>query len=241
MPLEMLISLLALVLMEIVLGIDNIVFIAVVAGKLPKALESKARTIGLSIALLMRVLLLFGITYVMGFTKPIFTLFDHAFSGRDLILLAGGMFLVGKATHEIFEKVEAPGSDGPKAISHASLKMAILQIVVLDLVFSLDSVITAVGMVKELWMMITAVVIAMVIMLAFSGTVSRFINKHPSLVILALSFLVLIGVMLVAEGMGQHINRGYIYFAMFFSLSVEFVNMRMRLRRGGRVAHGGGG
>lgn len=226
--LETVSSLSALILMEIVLGIDNIVFIAVIAESLPKSVQFKARTVGLIIALVMRVLLLLAISWIMRLTQPWVEFFEVQFSGRDLILLLGGLFLVWKATQEIYKKMEGVEEKHGTKKNSASFGFVIFQIVLLDLVFSLDSVITAVGMVRELWMMVLAVVVAIGIMIAFAGSVAGFVNQHPSLKILALSFLILIGVMLIAEGMGQHINRGYIYFAMFFSLAVEFINMRVR-------------
>jgi len=221
------ISLLTLTVLEIVLGIDNVVFIAILAGKLPEAQREKARRLGLSLALITRILLLLSITWIMGLKRELFSVFGHGFAGRDLILLLGGLFLIAKATKEIHEKLE--GDDG-----HVSRKVAptfasvIVQILVLDLVFSLDSVITAVGMVRLVGVMIAAVVIAIGFMLLFSAHISHFIERHPTLKMLALSFLLLIGVVLVADGFGQHINKGYIYFAMAFSVFVEVLNLRLR-------------
>ena len=218
--------------MEIVLGIDNVVFIAILVGRLPEARRELARRLGLILALGIRVLLLFAITWMMGLTAPLFSVLGHGVSGRDLILLGGGLFLIFKATVEIYNKVEAGHHEQTAAAARAAFAWVIFQILLLDIVFSLDSVITAVGMADDLTIMVTAMVIAMLVMLVSAGSVSRFIDSHPSLKILALAFLLLIGVMLVAEGMGSHIEKGYIYFAMAFSLLVELVNMRYRRKQG---------
>lgn len=221
------ISLLTLTFLEIVLGIDNIVFISVLAAKLPESQQAKARQIGLFLALGTRLLLLFGLSLIVKLTQPLFEVFGHGVSGRDLILLIGGLFLLAKGTHEIHEKLE--GVDGAKSKKLApTFASVIVQIMLLDVVFSLDSVITAVGMVKEIEIMVTAVVIAMIVMLLFVNTVSAFIEKHPTLKILALSFLILIGFVLVAEGLHKEIPKGYIYFAMAFSFGVEILNLKMR-------------
>ncbi len=222
-----LIALLTLTSLEIVLGIDNIVFIAILTGKLPQAQQAKARRLGLLLAMGIRILLLLGISWVMGLTQPLFELFGHGFSGRDLILLGGGLFLIAKSTYEIHDKLEGEEevASGGKARSFAG---TIVQILALDIIFSLDSVITAVGMAQHVEIMIAAVVVAVGIMILFAGAVSRFIEKHPTFKMLALSFLLLIGVMLTVEGVGQHINKGYIYFAMAFSLFVEALNIRLR-------------
>jgi len=217
--------------MEIVLGIDNVVFIAILVGRLPEARRELARRLGLILALGIRILLLFAITWMMGLTAPLVTVLGHGVSGRDLILLGGGLFLIFKATWEIYDKVEAGHHERPAAAARAAFAWVIFQILLLDIVFSLDSVVTAVGMANDLTIMVTAMVIAMLIMLVSAGAVSRFIDGHPSLKILALSFLLMIGVMLVAEGMGTHIEKGYIYFAMAFSLLVELVNMRYQRRQ----------
>jgi predicted tellurium resistance membrane protein TerC len=217
--------------MEIVLGIDNVVFIAILVGRLPEARRELARRLGLILALGIRVLLLFAITWMMGLTAPLVSVLGHGVSGRDLILLGGGLFLIFKATVEIYNKVEAGHHEQTAAAARAAFAWVIFQILLLDIVFSLDSVITAVGMANDLGIMVTAMVIAMLIMLLSAGAVSRFIDSHPSLKILALAFLLLIGVMLVAEGMGSHIEKGYIYFAMAFSLLVELVNMRYRRKQ----------
>jgi len=225
---EVYVSLLTLTAMEIVLGIDNIVFISILTGKLPPEEQGRARTIGLSLALILRVGLLFAISWVMGLTEPLFELFDKTFSGRDLILLGGGLFLVAKATHEIHDKLEVSHTDEGGQAKRRNFALILAQIMVLDIVFSLDSVITAVGMAQHVFVMVIAMMVAVGIMLVFSGAISDFVNRHPSMKILALSFLLLIGVMLIAEGMGQHVSKGYIYFAMSFSLAVELLNMRMR-------------
>lgn len=222
------ISLLTLTLLEIVLGIDNVVFISILTAKLPPEQQPSARTWGLSLALILRLGLLFAISWIMRLTAPLFSVLGHSFSGRDLILLGGGLFLLAKATHELHERLEtaqATHKDTPQA---ASFGVILTQIILLDIVFSLDSVITAVGMAEHLSIMVTAMVIAVTVMLVFAGKISDFVNKHPTMKVLALSFLLLIGVMLVAEGMGQHIGKGYIYFAMAFSLSVELLNLRLR-------------
>ncbi|GAA1608379.1 TerC family protein [Nonomuraea maheshkhaliensis] len=219
-----------LVALEIVLGIDNIIFISILAGKLPAEQRDRARVLGLAAALLSRLLLLFGLSWVVQLTQPLFTVLGQEISGRDLILLLGGLFLLGKSVTEIHHSMEAPaGKDGKQAAA-VSFTSVIVQIMVLDVVFSLDSVITAVGMVDELGVMIAAVVVAVVVMLFASGPISRFVDAHPTIKMLALSFLVLIGVVLVAEGLDQHIPKGYIYFAMAFSVVVELLNIRVRSR-----------
>jgi predicted tellurium resistance membrane protein TerC len=216
-----------LTLLEIVLGIDNVVFISILAGKLPVNQQEKARKLGLTLALITRILLLLGISWIVGLTKPLFNVLGHAVAGKDLILGIGGLFLIAKSTHEIHDKLE--GEEG-----HASRKVAprfasvIIQILLLDVVFSLDSVITAVGMVNKIPVMIAAVVIAVGFMLLFSGYISNFIDRHPTLKMLALSFLILIGVMLVAESFHREIPKGYIYFAMAFSVGVEILNINLR-------------
>ncbi len=227
---EGLISLVTLSAMEIVLGIDNIVFISILVGKLPKDRQAGTRRIGLILALVMRLGLLFSISWVMRLTHPLFTLFGTDFSGKSLVLALGGTFLVGKATHEIYDKLEVDHheSDAKQAPMRGAVGWVLMQIVLLDIVFSLDSVITAVGMSPHIPIMVTAMIIAVGVMLVFAGAVGDFVNRHPSMKILALSFLILIGVMLVAEGFGQHVNKGYIYSAMAFSLLVELVNMRLR-------------
>ena len=221
------VALLTLTTLEIVLGIDNIVFISILAGKLPQAQRERARIIGLSLAMLMRIALLFSISWVIGLTDPIFAVFDHDISGRDLILIGGGLFLLYKATAEIHEKLEGEEEHGAGRAA-ASFASVIVQILLLDIVFSLDSVITAVGMADDLGVMVTAVVIAVGVMLVASGAISEFVNRHPTVKMLALSFLLLIGMTLVADGAGQHISKGYVYFAMGFSVFVEALNLRLR-------------
>ena len=216
-----------LTVLELVLGIDNIVFISILAGKLPAEQQTKARYVGLALALLMRVILLFSITWVIGLTAPLFTVLGQAISGRDLVLMVGGLFLLGKATHEIHGSLE--GDEGHAVAKvYASFVSVIIQIMLLDIVFSLDSVITAVGMVDDIRIMIGAVVIAIIFMMLFSGSIGRFVHKHPTVKMLALSFLLLIGVTLIAESLDHHIPKGYVYFAMAFSVFVEMLNLRLR-------------
>lgn len=230
-----LIALFTLAALEIVLGIDNIVFISILAGKLPHEQQARARQIGLMVALVTRILLLLSISWVIGLTEPIFTIAGLGISGRDLILAIGGLFLLAKATHEIHERLEGhEGSDAPKKVA-ATFAATIVQIGLLDIVFSLDSVITAVGMAEALWVMITAVIIAVAIMLFAAGPISEFVNRHPTVKMLALSFLLLIGFTLVVEALHQHIPKGYIYFAMGFSVFVEFLNLRSRARQAAPV------
>jgi predicted tellurium resistance membrane protein TerC len=226
---EIWIALVTLTALEVVLGIDNIVFISILAGKLPEEQQGRARQLGLGAAMLTRIALLFSLSWVIGLKEPLFTIpFVHQeISGRDLILLLGGLFLIAKATHEIHQKLE--GTEGhATARVYPSFWSVIVQIMLLDIVFSLDSVITAVGMVDQIWVMIAAVVIAVSFMILFSGPLSRFVDKHPTVKMLALSFLLLIGVNLIAEGLDQHIPKGYIYFAMGFSVFVEALNLRMK-------------
>ena len=216
--------------LEIVLGVDNIVFISILAGKLPVDQQKKARQIGLTIALVTRVLLLLTLSIVIGLTDDLFELFGHGISGRDLILLVGGLFLIGKSTFEIHDKLEGQEGHATQKVA-ASFNAVIVQIVLLDLVFSLDSVITAVGMVDEIGVMIAAVVVAIGVMLVSAGKISDFVNDHPTVKMLALSFLLLIGMTLVAEGLDQHIPKGYVYFAMGFSLLVEVLNLKAKSKR----------
>jgi predicted tellurium resistance membrane protein TerC len=223
-----LVALLTLTALEIVLGIDNVVFIAIISGSLPAAQQAGARRLGLALALLTRVALLFTISWMMSLTRPLVTVAGGEISGRDLILWAGGLFLIFKATREIYAKVEAPPERRPTG--RGGFAAVVGQIMVLDIVFSLDSVITAVGMVNHLPVMVAAIVLAMAVMLFAMERVNRVIERHPSLKVLALAFLILIGVVLVAEGFEQHIPRGYIYFAMAFSLGVELLNIRQRRR-----------
>jgi predicted tellurium resistance membrane protein TerC len=226
-----LVALVTLSAMEIVLGIDNVVFIAILTAKLPAAQQARARQVGLALALGMRILLLLAISWIMGLTAPLFMLLARAVSGRDLILLAGGLFLMFKATWEIYDKLEVVHVEARGGPRRAALAAVLAQILLLDLVFSLDSVITAVGMANRLPIMVAAMVIAMVVMLLSMGAVSGFVERHPSVKILALAFLLLIGLMLVAEAIGHHLPKGYIYFAMAFSLGVELLNMRYRRKQ----------
>lgn len=229
---EMWAALLTLTALEIVLGIDNIIFISILAGKLPAHQQARARLIGLGLAMGTRIALLFSLFWVMSLTKPLFAVMDHGVSGRDLILIFGGLFLVAKSTHEIHEKVhdiEEHVSGVPTA-PVPTFMSALVQIAILDIVFSLDSVITAVGMANEIWIMVTAVVISVFVMMIFSGWVSDFIERNPTIKMLALAFLLLIGVVLIAEGFGQHVAKGYIYSAMAFSAFVELLNMRSNTR-----------
>lgn len=226
---DSLIALLTLTILEIVLGIDNIIFISILSGKLPKEQQNRARLTGLSIAMLTRILLLFSISLIMKLTYPLFTLLSNEISGRDLILIAGGLFLIGKSTYEIHEKLEGEEEHHNVKVK-ASFANIIIQILILDVVFSLDSVITAIGMASQLSIMIIAVVIAVIIMMFSSKAISDFVEVHPTIKMLALSFLLLIGVSLVAEGLEQHIPKGYIYFAMAFSVLVEILNIKMKNR-----------
>ncbi|MEV4565233.1 TerC family protein [Nonomuraea sp. NPDC049419] len=230
------IGFLTLVALEIVLGIDNIIFISILAGKLPPEQRDRARVLGLGAALVSRLLLLLGLSWVVQLTEPLFEVFGHEISGRDLILLLGGLFLLGKSVTEIHHNMEAPHDKDGKKPAAVSFTSVILQIMVLDIVFSLDSVITAVGMVDELGVMVAAVVVAVAVMLFASAPISRFVDSHPTIKMLALAFLVLIGVMLVAEGLDQHIPKGYIYFAMAFSVVVELLNIRVRSRHARKEA-----
>lgn len=224
------IAFLTLTSLELVLGIDNIIFISILAGKLPADQQKRARTTGLALAMLMRIALLFSLSWIIRLTDPLFVVLGQEISGRDIILIAGGLFLIGKSTHEIHGKLE--GDEG-----HASARVApsfvsvLVQILLLDAVFSLDSVITAVGMVDRLEIMIAAVVVSVAFMMLFAGTISRFVQRHPTVKMLALSFLLLIGVSLIAEGFDQHIPKGYIYFAMAFSVLVEMLNLKLRKPR----------
>ena len=223
------IALLTLTVLEIVLGIDNIVFISILSGKLRADERERARKTGLALAMVIRILLLLSISWVMGLTRPLFGLFGHDVSGRDLILLIGGLFLLAKSTHEIHNTLE--GEEGHAEVKGAATFGAtIVQILLLDVVFSLDSVITAVGMANDVSIMIIAVVIAVGVMMLASASISAFVERHPTVKMLALSFLLLIGIALVADGMGQHIRKGYIYFAMGFSVFVEMINLRIRAR-----------
>jgi len=228
------IALLTLTVLEIVLGIDNIIFISILAGKLPAGEQPRARTVGLTLAMVTRILLLLSLTGIMRLTRPLFSPFGHPVSGRDLILLAGGLFLLWKGTREIHDKLE--GEEGRQNLkAGATFGGVIVQIALLDIVFSLDSVITAVGMVRQVGVMIAAIVLAVLVMLVAAGPISDFVHRHPTLKMLALSFLLLIGVTLIADGLGQHIPKGYVYFAMGFSVFVESLNLR--LARKARPVH----
>lgn len=223
-------SLLTLTVMEIVLGIDNLVFISVLTSRLPTEAARKARALGLSMALVFRILLLITLSWLIGLTAPVFTLFDHGFSWRDLILLAGGLFLLYKATHEIHAGIEGEEDEGGNVV-HAAFGATVAQIIAIDIVFSIDSIITAIGMAEHVPVMILAVIIAMIIMFIASEPISKFIHDHPTTKMLALSFLLLIGVSLVADGVGFHVPRAYIYFAMAFSAGVEVINIAAGRRR----------
>jgi predicted tellurium resistance membrane protein TerC len=227
------ISLFTLTALEIVLGIDNIIFISILAGKLPADRQPKARKLGLSLALITRIMLLMSLTWIMGLTKPLFTLplLDRGISGRDLVLLIGGLFLIWKSVREVHEKLEEDDGHVTSIKGRVSFSAVIVQILLLDIVFSLDSVITAVGMADNLWVMVAAVVIALGVMLVFAGKISDFVNGHPTLKMLALSFLILIGVALLGEGMGFHIPKGYIYFSMAFAFAVEMLNLKIRSKQ----------
>jgi len=228
------IALVTLLGLEIVLGIDNVVFISILAGKLPSAQQSRARTVGLALALVTRILLLLSLSWIITLTAPLFAVLEHEVSGRDLILILGGLFLIAKSTHEMHQRLE--GQEGESSARVApSFAAVIVQILLLDVVFSLDSVITAVGMVDQLAIMVTAVVVAVIVMLIFAGRLSAFVENHPTVKMLALAFLLLIGTTLVAEGFDQHISKGYIYFAMAFSLFVEVLNLRARRGAADRI------
>ena len=222
-----------LTVLELVLGIDNVIFISILAGKLPPERRAMARYVGLGLAFVMRVILLFSLSWVIGLVEPLFTVWGQSVSGKDLVLLIGGLFLIAKSTHEIHNSLEGEEGTAVKK-GYSSFAGVIIQIVLLDIVFSLDSVITAVGMISDqygpngIWIMITAVVISIIAMMAFAGPIGDFVHRHPTVKMLALSFLLLIGVMLVAEGFHQKIPKGYIYFAMAFSVLVEILNMRLR-------------
>jgi predicted tellurium resistance membrane protein TerC len=227
------IAFLTLVLLELVLGVDNVIFISILAGKLPAEEQGRARTTGILLAIISRVLLLLSLAWIIGLTEPLFSLFSYEIAGRDMILLVGGLFLIGKSTHEIHQKLEGEeehSSDGSKRVGPSFLSV-IIQILLLDVVFSLDSVITAVGMVDQLPVMIAAVIVAAIAMIFLAGAISDFVNQHPTVKMLALSFLLLIGFTLIVEGFHQHIPKGYIYFAMAFSVFVEILNLKLKKRK----------
>jgi predicted tellurium resistance membrane protein TerC len=222
-------ALLTLIVLEVVLGVDNVIFISILSSKLRATEQERARRVGLTLAMFMRIGLLLTLSWIIGLTAPLLTILSNELSGRDLILIAGGLFLLGKSTSEIHELLE--GDEAHKtARTAASFRSVIAQILALDVVFSLDSVLTAVGLAEQLWVMIVAIVVAVVIMLISSGYIAAFVNKHPTLKVLALSFLLLIGMSLVAEGLDVHVPRGYLYFAMAFSVFVELLNIRVRAR-----------
>jgi len=225
---EIWLALLTLTALEIVLGVDNIIFIAILAGKLPEKKQPRARRLGLLMAMFSRIGLLFCLSLIMRLTKPFFTVLNNEISGRDLILIAGGLFLLVKATLEIHNKLEGTEEEVSARRLHASLISVVLQIMVLDIVFSLDSVITAIGLVNQIPIMVVAIIIAVIFMMIFVGKISDFIDDHPTIKILALSFLLLVGMALIGEGFSLHIPKGYIYFAMAFSVFVEILNMRLR-------------
>ncbi len=222
------IALATLTALEIVLGIDNIIFLSIIVGRLPSEQRGKGRIIGLGLAMLTRIALLLSITWVMGLTGGLFTLLDHAISGRDLILIGGGLFLLAKSTQEIHQSLEGSEEEGKKGGSASTFAFTMLQIAIIDIVFSLDSVITAVGLAKDVEVMIIAIMISIAIMMLAAKSISDFVEAHPTIKMLALSFLILVGVTLLAEGAGFEIPRGYIYFAMAFSVSVEMLNIRLR-------------
>ena len=239
---EIWVALATLTLLELVLGIDNIIFISILAAKLPPPQQPRARVVGLALAMLTRIALLLSLAWIIRLTAPLFSIGSWAISGRDLILLLGGLFLIAKSTYEIHEKLEG-GEQHMTVRSYPSFRAVVIQIMLLDIVFSLDSVITAVGMVQQIPVMVTAVMIAVVLMMVFAGPISDFVERHPTVKMLALSFLLLIGVALIGDGLGMHIPRGYIYFAMGFSVMVEMLNLRLRRLRpagGGSSRHATG-
>jgi len=222
--------------LEIVLGIDNIIFISILVGRLPRAQQTRARFIGLSLAMVMRIALLLSLVWIMRLTAPLFEVFTVAISGRDLILIGGGLFLLAKSTAEIHESLEGAERVRGKAV-RAGFAAMMVQIAFIDIVFSLDSVITAVGMARDIEVMVAAIVVAVLVMMAAAGSIGRFVDRHPTVKMLALSFLILIGVALIADGLGAHVPKGYIYFAMAFSLFVEMLNLRYRTTRNPVALH----
>jgi predicted tellurium resistance membrane protein TerC len=230
------IAFLTLSVLELVLGIDNVIFISILSGKLPEKDQARARFIGLALALLMRVILLFSLTWVMTLVEPLFNVLGQNVSGRDLILLIGGLFLIGKSTHEIHGALEGAEGESSRKV-YPGFASVITQIMLLDIVFSLDSVITAVGMVNNIWIMIAAVIVSIIAMMLFAGKIGAFVQRHPTIKMLALSFLLLIGFTLIAEGLEFHIPKGYIYFAMAFSVFVEMINIRLRKKTAPVILH----
>ncbi len=226
---EIWIALATLTALELVLGIDNIIFISILAGKLPPEQRDRARRLGIAMAAITRIALLFSIAWIIGLTDPVFEMFGHPFSWRDIILIGGGLFLIAKATHEIHQKLEG-ASQEVKVGPTATFAGVIVQIMLLDVVFSLDSIITAVGMVEQVWVMVAAVLISIAFMIAFAGPIGNFVDRHPTVKVLALSFLIMIGLVLIADGFGHHIPKGYIYSAMAFSVFVEMINLWIRKR-----------
>jgi predicted tellurium resistance membrane protein TerC len=224
------IALVTLTSLEIVLGIDNIIFISILVGRLPEEQRNKGRIIGLSLAMIARILLLLSLAWIMKLTEPLFSLFSYAISGRDLILILGGLFLLAKSTHEIHHSLEGPEKD-VKEVAKANFSSVLIQIALLDIVFSLDSVITAVGLAKDIPVMIIAIVIAVIVMMLSAKALGEFVDNHPTIKMLALSFLILVGVSLIGEGFEMHIPKGYIYFAMAFSVGVELLNLKVRSKR----------
>lgn len=216
---------------EVVLGIDNIIFISIVSNRLPEEIRARTRNMGLILAMLVRIVLLLGITWVIGFQEPLFSVFGKSFSGRDLILAAGGLFLIAKSTREINQEMEGEEDEGPVMTKNANVTSIIVQIILLDIIFSFDSILTAVGLTTHIPVMVIAIILSILIMIAFSGRISSFIHKHPSLEVLALGFLILIGFMLFLEGLHYEIPKGYIYFAVAFSLLIEMINIRIRRMR----------
>jgi len=233
---EIWIALATLTALELVLGIDNIIFISILAGKLPPERRDRARKVGIALAAITRLALLLAIAWIIGLTAPLFSVAGHAFSWRDLILIGGGLFLIGKATHEIHQKLEGATQQVTSGVAAATFGSVIVQIMLLDIVFSLDSIITAVGMVDERWVMVTAIVVSIGFMLLFARPIGEFVERHPTVKVLALSFLIMIGLVLVADGFGQHIPKGYIYAAMAFSVFVELINLWIRRRSKTQVA-----
>ncbi|QSX77946.1 TerC family protein [Agrilutibacter solisilvae] len=225
------IALATLTALELVLGIDNIIFISILAGKLPPEQRGRARKLGILLAAVTRLALLMAIAWIVGLTAPLFSAFGQAFSWRDLILIGGGLFLIAKATHEIHQKLEGASEQVTAGVATATFASVIVQIMLLDIVFSLDSIITAVGMVDERWVMVTAILISIVFMLAFARPIGNFVERHPTVKVLALSFLLMIGLVLIADGFGLHIPKGYIYAAMAFSVFVELINLAIRRRQ----------